>query len=791
MAVVLSRPLVYVSFVYFCLVVFGHGASLRGRLPYVPDDHGGMMRYIPKYDKAGNKMGAKWWQPMYSLAGSPPPWQPWQKTERTEFTDPTFHPGQMKIENWDMPALQTWPTPIVTGEPGKEQEPGKKYDLKGPESPSLFKPHESQPGTPSASQMPYPTFNVRTAAMPIKEDYLKIAPELTKGSAGEKGRAGEQAGTAAGQTASAPPPAGQAGAAGQPAAAGKPAVSGDPKPPGDPGEHPTTPDGPIPPSGSPPVLLEAQSKLPIGAIAVHPIGQVVATANIDDGVHTVAHPALAGVHFGPSSNPYKSVRPSAVAFGTNPLAYHPNAVVNHPSQIGAAAVAQTKILYGMPPPKPEVVVPHNAMNPMYPYPVAAAYAHPDPMAVAAGGETALKAVSAVPKSFLETNEATQPAVTMPFSSPYPMMHGHFGQVVASANLDDGVHTVAHPALAGVNFGAASNPYKAIRPSAVAFGTNPLAYHPNAMVNHPSQIGAAAVAQTKIIYGSNPRPEIVSSHPFTAAGAAFAGVQPSVGVHPLVGVAPYAGVHPHAGVHPYAGVAPYAGVHPYAGVAPYAGVHSYAGVAANAGVHPYNGVAPYAGVHPYAGPAHPDPMAVAAGGQTALNAVSTPYSGVYPYYAGVHPAATVVAHPAALPALLAPKLLPTIEKKQDTKNAVYPLPAHVYPHHLPQAHDIDLPWFPSFGFVNPGEMVPSPIIYQEKQDRLKSLGLKESSLVPGAYQVDHKHPALTPHAPLTGFGSNWAAAARATHPGHASPYVPLTGFLPWHPSATLYNPAKGD
>ena len=142
MAVVLSRPLVYVSFVYFCLVVFGHGASLRGRLPYVPDDHGGMMRYIPKYDKAGNKMGAKWWQPMYSLAGSPPPWQPWQKTERTEFTDPTFHPGQMKIENWDMPALQTWPTPIVTGEPGKEQEPGKKYDLKGPESPSLFKPHE-------------------------------------------------------------------------------------------------------------------------------------------------------------------------------------------------------------------------------------------------------------------------------------------------------------------------------------------------------------------------------------------------------------------------------------------------------------------------------------------------------------------------------------------------------------------------------------------------------------------------------------------------------------------------
>ena len=53
-----------------CMVVV-----VRGQ--YVAEDKGGLMRYIPQYDKAGNKMGDEWWHPIYKLDQTPPPWQPW------------------------------------------------------------------------------------------------------------------------------------------------------------------------------------------------------------------------------------------------------------------------------------------------------------------------------------------------------------------------------------------------------------------------------------------------------------------------------------------------------------------------------------------------------------------------------------------------------------------------------------------------------------------------------------------------------------------------------------------
>jgi hypothetical protein len=102
-----------------CIVILINGQ-------YVAEDKGGLMRYIPTYDKAGNKMGAHWWHPIYKLDQTPPPWQPWQKTSQTEFTDNRFNPEGMGIENFAHEALQTWPTPIVIGKPGHEEYPGKK-----------------------------------------------------------------------------------------------------------------------------------------------------------------------------------------------------------------------------------------------------------------------------------------------------------------------------------------------------------------------------------------------------------------------------------------------------------------------------------------------------------------------------------------------------------------------------------------------------------------------------------------------------------------------------------------
>ena len=89
-----------------CIVILINGQ-------YVAEDKGGLMRYIPTYDKAGNKMGDHWWHPIYKLDQTPPPWQPWQKTLQTEFTDNRFNPEGLGIENFAHDALQTWPTPIL------------------------------------------------------------------------------------------------------------------------------------------------------------------------------------------------------------------------------------------------------------------------------------------------------------------------------------------------------------------------------------------------------------------------------------------------------------------------------------------------------------------------------------------------------------------------------------------------------------------------------------------------------------------------------------------------------
>ena len=138
-----------------------------------------------------------------------------------------------------------------------------------------------------------------------------------------------------------------------------------------------------------------------------------------------------------------------------------------------------------------------------------------------------------------------------------------GQPVPTADLNGATHTVIHQSLQGINVGAAANPYAATQPSAVAFATNPLAYHPQAIVHHPSQIGAAAVAQTRTLqhaYGSYEGGNI-AYHPVHAplignqrahthyARTAFA---PRPG-DANYGYSPY---YPHPGLHPLAGVALY-------------------------------------------------------------------------------------------------------------------------------------------------------------------------------------------------------------------------------------------
>jgi hypothetical protein len=295
-----------------CIVILINGQ-------YVAEDKGGLMRYIPTYDKAGNKMGAHWWHPIYKLDQTPPPWQPWQKTSQTEFTDNRFNPEGMGIENFAHDALQTWPTPIVIGKPGHEEYPGKKYDLQGPAAGELIKPHQDVVGQAPAGQTPYPNYNLRMAAMPMHEDYMRIDPKLAQKTLDRS-------------VPSAPPPKGTSS-------------MGD------------KPDDKVKSAGNP---LNEPSKMPlpsdfleVGFYPRAPVhlastiiarGQPVPTADLNGATHTVVHQALQGVNVGAAENPYASTQPSAVAFATNPLAYHPQAIVHHPSQIGAAAVAQTRTL---------------------------------------------------------------------------------------------------------------------------------------------------------------------------------------------------------------------------------------------------------------------------------------------------------------------------------------------------------------------------------------------------------------------------------------------------------------
>ena len=519
------------------------------------------MRYIPTYDKAGNKMGAKWWQPLYSVAQTPPPWQPWQKTEKTEFTDPSFNPSNMKIENFQMPALQTWPTPIVTGTPGKTEEPGKKYDLPGPDTGAILKPYTSSQGMPPTHQTPYPTFNMRTAMMPMKEDYLRISPENI-GPNPSPNKPAEALNKKQGE------PEARVGEKGTLSKDSKPAAFLETS------VQPT-------PLASPWTVFGG----------LHPMGQPVATASLNEGIHTVFHPALSGIKVGKAVNPYKTRQPSAVAFATNPLAFHPDATVNHPSKVGAAAVAQTSAMpvvhqqvVGVTPVMSHPgtvlpVMPHPGT--VIPYPITA---HPHPAGIPphfVGTAPLPAALMLHPGSIVPNPAAVVPRPTLPVGHPgiistvgiptFPLMHPFFhhpslfqpgsfleesegrfydqllssqhantksptmvippvshraavshpallpqnvqspwvgapvllppaglhpmGQPVATASLNEGIHTVFHPALSGIKVGKAVNPYKTRQPSAVAFATNPLAFHPDATVNHPSKVGAAAVAQT--------------------------------------------------------------------------------------------------------------------------------------------------------------------------------------------------------------------------------------------------------------------------------------------------------
>lgn len=313
-----------------CMIVV-----VRGQ--YVAEDKGGLMRYIPQYDKAGNKMGDTWWHPIYKLDQTPPPWQPWQKTQTTEFTDQQFNPEKLRIENFHHDALQTWPTPIVIGKPGGEEHPGVKYDLQGPSAGELLKPYQDKIGHTPFGQTPYPNYNMRVAAMPMHEDYMRIDPKLAQqslnGKAQQQGtqkQGGENLITSLSKTL----------AGGLVQAINKfqgKKQAGDPM---------------VAPSGG------EKLPLPLDFLETHfyprtPVhlastiiarGQPVPTADLNGATHTVVHQALQGVNVGAAQNPYATTQPSSVAFATNPLAYHPQAIVHHPSQIGAAAVAQTRTL---------------------------------------------------------------------------------------------------------------------------------------------------------------------------------------------------------------------------------------------------------------------------------------------------------------------------------------------------------------------------------------------------------------------------------------------------------------
>eukprot|EP00943_MAST-04B_sp_MAST-4B-sp1_P006552 g6552.t1 len=315
---------------------------VRGQ--YVAEDKGGLMRYIPQYDKAGNKMGDEWWHPIYKLDQTPPPWQPWQKTQTTEFTDQQFNPETLKIENFHHDALQTWPTPIVTGKPGQVQHPGAKYDVQGPSAGELLKPYQDKVGHTPFGQTPYPNYNMRVAAMPMHEDYLRINPKLAQQSLDGKAQRTPQIsqrdlilGTFLSVIGNMQQKRANADLATSKANADTSIQVGNPM---------AEPTGgkkmPLPLD-----FLETRfyPRAPVHlASTIIARGQPVPTADLNGATHTVVHQALQGVNVGAAQNPYAATQPSAVAFATNPLAYHPQAIVHHPSQIGAAAVAQTRTL---------------------------------------------------------------------------------------------------------------------------------------------------------------------------------------------------------------------------------------------------------------------------------------------------------------------------------------------------------------------------------------------------------------------------------------------------------------
>jgi hypothetical protein len=108
----------------------------------------------------------------------------------------------------------------------------------------------------------------------------------------------------------------------------------------------------------------------------------------------------------------------------------------------------------------------------------------------------INAAKTVPVTNTDNSYAT--ATTPPPNSPDQHESGILatrGQPVANPNILAGVSVVQHPALDGMTQGAHENPFKTFSPDAASFATNPLAYHPDAQVQHPSRVGAAAVAQT--------------------------------------------------------------------------------------------------------------------------------------------------------------------------------------------------------------------------------------------------------------------------------------------------------
>ena len=82
------------------------------------------------------------------------------------------------MKDFEHSSLQTWPAPIVVGEPEYvtrlARNTASRTKQLVPVEPIRML------GKLPGGQTPYPNYNVRMAAMPMHEDYLRISPELAE-----------------------------------------------------------------------------------------------------------------------------------------------------------------------------------------------------------------------------------------------------------------------------------------------------------------------------------------------------------------------------------------------------------------------------------------------------------------------------------------------------------------------------------------------------------------------------------------------------------------------------------